>query len=429
MREYLAIRGEHRLSGSLAVSGSKNAALPLMMATILSAGECRLRNVPNLEDISVSVQLLRSLGGEVEFRNNELRTRMSAVQYSNPPFHLVKALRASFWAFGPLIARTGSCRIALPGGDAIGSRPVDLHIRGLVAMGVEVRYEQGVVIGSAPGGLRPASIELEFPSVGATHHLLMTAALIPGTTVIRGAAKEPEIVQVAEFLTAMGAVVERAGTSTIVITGCQELGGAALTVMGDRIEAATYLLAGAVTRGAVTVRGIGPEALSGVLELLVQAGCDVLATDDRVMVSASERLRAVSFETAPFPGVATDVQPLLVAALATATGESRARETVFENRFGHVAEYKKCGADIRVAGDTAIITGVERLRGAPVDAIDIRAAAGLIILGCAASGVTEIHDIHHLDRGYENLVQKIRALGGNILRVPAFDGKELNVGW
>jgi UDP-N-acetylglucosamine 1-carboxyvinyltransferase len=288
--------------------------------------------------------------------------------------------------------------------------------------------QHGAVVAHAPGGLHPAHIVLDFPSVGATHNLMMAAALTPGVSIIDGAAREPEVVELAQLLNQMGAEIDGDGTSVIRVRGKEKLSGANIEVLGDRIEAATYLVAGAVTGGDVTVCGIKPEALQSTLGVLSQMGVEVDAAASKVRIVGPERINPCSFETAPYPGLATDVQPLLMAALTGADGMSTVKETVFENRFGHVAEYRRLGADITIAGQVASIRGVDTLSAAPVEATDIRAAAGLVIMGLQAEGITEIHDIHHLDRGYEGMVSKLQSLGAEIQRVPEAETKELVFG-
>ncbi|MFN8389725.1 MAG: UDP-N-acetylglucosamine 1-carboxyvinyltransferase [Bdellovibrionota bacterium] len=428
MLDQLHVLGGARLEGSVRVSGAKNAALPILMSTLLTAEPCVLHNVPDLEDTSVTERLLRSLGADMRYENGTVRIQTKQIVSSEAPYRFVKALRSSFWLLGPLIARHGSARVSLPGGDAIGSRPVDLHLRGLVAMGADIRLRNGVVFGSAPGGLHPQTIRLDYQSVGATHQLMMTAALVRGTTVIEGAACEPEVVELAEVLTRMGAHIEGAGTPRLEIQGRESLGGMEYEIEGDRIEAATFLIAGAVTGGKVTARGIDREKLRGVIEVLEATGCTVISAENSVTLSAPERLRACSFATNPYPGVATDVQPLLMAALTRADGVSVVEETVFDNRFGHVAEFRRFGADIHLDGRTATIRGVPTLSGAPVESSDIRAGAGLVLMGLAADGVTEVGEVHHLDRGYEHFVDKLTGLGARISRVPLFEAKELTVG-
>jgi UDP-N-acetylglucosamine 1-carboxyvinyltransferase len=415
------------------VCGAKNSALPLIIAALLSEEEICLSNVPDLEDISVLLRLLRSLGAESEYDSHTVRIKTPSIKGKVAPYSLVKALRASFWVLGPLLARAGQASVALPGGDAIGTRPVDLHLDGLRKFGAEFNVEHGVVIAEAPGGLRPAEIHLDYPSVGATHHLLMTAALIPGETRIYGAAREPEIVDLAELLCKMGARISGIGESNLLISGESRLRGASHEVLGDRIEAVTYLLSGAVTGGKVSVDGLNPETICSSLDLLERMGCRVLRETgarelDRITISGPERLKAVSFETSPYPGIATDVQPLFMAALTRAVGESVIHETVFESRFGHAAEYRRFGADIRIDGRLARVWGVDHLSAAPVEARDIRAAAGAVLMGLCATGVTQISDIYHLDRGYEGLTSKLQSLGAEISRVPCVEEKEVVFG-
>lgn len=428
MLEHLIIKGASRLEGRVRVSGAKNSALPLFISCLLSSTECYLENVPDLEDIAVTSRLLKSLGAQIDFADNKLRVNVPQILSTEAPYALVKALRASFWVLGPLLARSGKAQVALPGGDAIGSRPVDLHLKGLTQMNADIRLEHGVVFASAPGRLRGAKIKLDFPSVGATHHLLMTAALVPGETVIEGAAREPEIVELGNFIQRMGAMVEGTGSSTIRVLGRRELGGARIGIMGDRIEAATYLIAGAVTQGKVSVLGIPADTFRSSLEVLAEMGCTIEEDDKGITASAQTRLKNVSCKTAPYPGLATDIQPMLMAAMSIANGRSEIEETVFENRFGHVAEFRRLGAKIEINGRQAVINGVPKLSGAPVQAGDIRAAAALVLMGLIAEGVTQLHEVHHLDRGYENLIEKCQSLGAHIYREPVFEGKELVYG-
>ncbi len=426
--EFLLVQGGYRLEGAVRVSGAKNSVLPLLMATLLSAEKSELTNVPNIDDIGVTLRLLESLGAHCDYNGGRVTVQTAKITNAETPYSLVKALRSSFWVLGPLVARHGSARVALPGGDAIGSRPVDLHLKGLVSFGADVRLKNGVVVATVPGRLLPAKIDLDFPSVGATHQLMMTAALIPGESLITGAACEPEVVELANFLIGMGADIEGAGTPTLRIVGRKELGGCSQMVRGDRIEAATYLIAGAVTQGRVTVKGIEREKLEAVLEILDTAGCSVISSDTSITVSASDRLKPFSVTTAPFPGVATDTQSLLMAAAVRASGVSTIDETVFDNRFGHVAEYRRLGANIVLDGRRATITGVPTLSGAPVESTDIRAAAGLVVMGLMAEGETRVSEIFHLDRGYDGLVDKLQALGARVSRVPFAEHREVVFG-
>lgn len=414
MQEYLTIHGGMPLCGTVKVSGAKNSALPLLFATLLTAEECKLTNVPELDDIWVTLKLLASLGAESTFKDGVVKIKTPKIIDVKAPYPLVKAIRASFWALGPLLVRAGEARVALPGGDAIGSRPVDLHLKGLTQMGAEIEMRHGVVVANAPRGLTAQKIKLDFPSVGATHHLMITAALVNGETIIEGAACEPEVADVAVLLNGMGAQVEGAGTSRIVINGRDELGGAKAEVLGDRIEAATYLTAAAGTGGDVLATGISASDLQATLEILTKAGCEVTEEANGVRVKRIGELQAVSFETAPFPGLATDVQPLLMALMCGANGTSKISETMFENRLGHAAEYRRFGADIIIENQSAIINGVDCLGGAPVEARDIRAAAGLVIMGLMSEGPTIITGLKHLTRGYEDLTGKISKLGGRV---------------
>ena len=313
----------------------------------------------------------------------------------------------------PLLARGGAARVALPGGDAIGARPVDIHLEALRQMGADVTVKHGIVLASAPDGLKPAHISFRFPSVGATHQIVMAAALTKGQTVIEGAAREPEVIALAEMINGMGGSVEGAGTKQIIINGKSELGGANTTIIGDRIEAGTYLMAAAATGGDITVNGIDPLFFGSFLDVLTEMGLTVTSGDDFVRVQAKNKIKAVSIKTEPFPFFATDLQAPLMAALTTAQGESTIQESMFEGRFGHVSELCRMGAEIRIQDHSAIITGVDRLSGALVEGLDIRAAACLVIAGLAADGVTTISEISHLRRGYENLLGKISKVGGS----------------
>ena len=432
MREIFQIVGGRSLKGLVKVSGAKNAALPLLISSVLSSGTVRLSNVPDLDDIAATLRLLRTLGAKIEQSGDRVTISLSQIESTVAPYSAVKAMRASFWVLGPLLARAGEAKVALPGGDAIGGRPVDIHLKGLQQMGADVRMQHGVIVARAPGGLRPARVVMHYPSVGATHHLMMTAALVPGETVLDGAAREPEIVQVAELLTQMGARVDGAGTSTITIHGQQQLSDAELSVQGDRIEAA-------MTGGRVAVTGLSNDRtseplseqnnpLTECLRVLKAGGCEISVEAQQIVLQGPKKLHAVSFETAPYPGLATDIQPLLMAAMTVAAGECVVTETVFDNRYVHVPEYRRLGADIRIDGRVAVVSGKEFLSGAPVEGSDIRAAAGLVLMALAAQGRSEVHDIHHIDRGYELFVEKLRTLGAEISRIPTQEQRELIVG-
>ena len=414
MSEFIEIIGGSSLCGRVAVGGAKNAALPLLISTLLTSEECSLSNVPNLTDTSLVIHLLEQFGAEVSYDGRTVVMRTPRLVATEASYSLVKALRASFWVLAPLLARGRAARVALPGGDLIGARPVDLHLEGLVKMGADISLKHGVVYATAEHGLRPAMIDLRFPSVGATHQLIMAASLTPGVTVIKGCAREPEIIALANFLNGMGADIQGAGSSIIEIRGRSELSGTSANLIGDRIEAGTYLLAGAMTGGHVTVDGIDPMFLGSFLEILSDMGLDVSCGDTSVSVKRSGALRPVNVKTAPFPGLATDLQAPLMAALTLAEGISTIEETVYEGRFGHASELARLGANIKIAERVVTIEGTPKLTGAPVDGLDIRAAACLAIAALAAEGTSELHEVHHLRRGYEHFERKMSELGGRL---------------
>jgi len=416
MVEYIEITGGHTLHGTVPISGAKNAALPMLIASLLTPEPMEFHNVPNLEDVNLTLRLLEHLGAEVEFADNQARVCVPVLMAGEASYSLVKALRASFWVLGPLLARGGAARVALPGGDIIGARPVDIHLAGLARMGADLRIKHGVVYASAPGGLKPARIELRFPSVGATHQLMMAAALTKGTTVIEGAAREPEVVALANLLTLMGAQVEGAGGSVVAVHGRVELGGAGVRLIGDRVEAGTYLLAAAACGGAVRAQGIDPSFLDSFLDVLRAMGLAVQVGEDFVAVERQGALLPVDVATGPFPALATDLQAPLVAVLSLASGVSHVEENVFEGRFAHVSELCRMGARITIEERVATIQGVEKLTAAPVEGFDIRAAAALVVAALAAEGVTVIYEPQHLRRGYERLEEKLSKLGAQIGR-------------
>jgi UDP-N-acetylglucosamine 1-carboxyvinyltransferase len=414
MSEYIEINGGQALSGRVRVGGAKNAGLPLLISTLLTGEECRIHNVPNLTDTSLVVNLLEHCGATVHYDGDTVTVQTPVLSATEASYSLVKALRASFWVLGPMLARGGAARVALPGGDLIGARPVDLHLQGLAKMGADITLKHGVVYATAKDGLRPAVIDLRFPSVGATHQLLMAACLTPGLTVIKGAAREPEVIALANFLEGMGAKIEGAGSSIIEIHGTSELSGSETNLIGDRIEAGTYLLAGAMTGGEVTVEGIDPLFFGDFLNILEEMNLTVIRHEEGVTVKRSGELRAVSIKTGPFPELATDLQAPLMAALTIANGVSTIEETVYEGRFGHASELARLGANISIDGRMVRIEGVRKLAGAPVDGLDIRAAASLALAGLVAEGKTELHEIHHLRRGYEHFERKMRGLGASV---------------
>lgn len=414
MTHYLEIFGGRSLNGTVRAGGAKNAALPQLIASLLTGERCRFKRVPNLADVSLTLHLLETFGAETTFSNDVVEVTAKNLIATEASLSLVKSLRASFWVMGPLLARGGAARVALPGGDIIGARPVDMHIEALTKMGAEIKVKHGVVFASAPQGLRPARIEFRFPSVGATHQVLMAAALTPGTTEIIGAAREPEVVALADMLNAMGAQIEGAGSNKIVISGAESLKGCDVDLIGDRIEAGTYLLAGAATGGKVTVEGVAPHYFGAFLDVLEQMGLEVTTSPTSVGITARGRLQPVHVATGPYPQLATDLQAPLMAALTLAEGDSSIEEHIFEGRFGNVSELCRMGAQIRVEERKAIIHGVAGLSGADVDGMDIRAAASLVVAGLAAEGTTRLHEIQHLRRGYELVELKFGGIGGII---------------
>lgn len=402
-----------------------------MAGSILCADKCTLRNVPNLVDIKRMGQILMSLGVQLKQTDDLLEIDAKNINPKEAPYDVVSQLRASFFVIGPLLTRLGTARVPLPGGCAIGARPVDLHVRGLQAMGANVSIEDGIVHANLVGNksrLKGTNIYLDYPSVGATETILMAATLAEGETKIENAAQEPEIVDLANFCNAMGANVSGAGTNTITIQGVSELHSVDYHVIPDRIEAGTFLVAGAITQSEITLNSVIPEHLAPVIAKLNEIGCQVIAeADDEKMFGGnikSQRLRIVpgelqgtDIETLPYPGFPTDMQAQFTALLSISKGNSVISETVFENRLRHVAELQRMGTNIRVKGNHAIVQGVSMISGAPVMATDLRASAALVLAGLAAEGKTTVHGLHHLDRGYENLEAKLRSLGARIERV------------
>jgi UDP-N-acetylglucosamine 1-carboxyvinyltransferase len=415
----LEIRGGRRLSGELHVSGAKNSALVLMAACLLTRDTIRLRNVPPLTDITAMGEMLSSLGGQVHRDGDALELKGDSINSSTAPYELVNSLRASFFCIGPLLARTGMAKVPLPGGCQIGTRPVVEHVKGLKALGAQVTIEHGVVTAVVPGSghrLTGGRIHMDCPSVGATETLMMAAALADGETVIDNAAHEPEVVDLAGLLIAMGAKVRGAGTSTITIVGVDRLHGADYAVIPDRIEAGTFLLAAAITRSHLRVTPVIPDHLGAVLTKLEEAGC-TLEHDGVGLTIKADQINAVDLRTQPFPGFPTDLQAPFMSLLATARGTSVITENIFENRLQHVAELQRMGADIRMQANTAFVEGVARLSGAPVQGSDLRASAAMVLAGLAADGITSVRGLEYLDRGYANLEGKLNTAGASIERV------------
>ncbi|HEY7760296.1 MAG TPA: UDP-N-acetylglucosamine 1-carboxyvinyltransferase [Burkholderiales bacterium] len=415
--DKLLIQGGVALSGEVQVSGAKNAALPILCASILTAGTLRVRNVPQLRDVSTTLALLRQMGVEVSL-DEKLGVGLVAAGVHNrvAPYELVKTMRASILVLGPLLARFGEARVSLPGGCAIGSRPVDQHIKGLQALGAHIDIEHGYIRARADR-LKGARIVMDLVTVTGTENLMMAATLAEGTTVIENAAREPEVADLADCLVAMGAQISGQGSDLVTIVGVPELRAATYSVMPDRIEAGTFLVAAAATGGEIVLRAMRPGILDAVLTKLVEAGARVDNGPDRLTLRAHGRLKATSVRTAPYPAFPTDMQAQFMALDAMAEGTAVITETVFENRFMHVHELRRLGANIEVEGNTAIVRGVEGLSGASVMATDLRASACLVVAGLMAEGETLVDRIYHLDRGYERIEEKLSQLGARIRRV------------
>jgi len=421
LNPQLEISGGRKLSGELRVSGAKNSALVLMAACLLTRDTIRLRNVPPLTDISAMGEMLRSLGGTVNHTADGIELNGNHINNSTAPYELVNSLRASFFCIGPLLARMGMAKVPLPGGCQIGTRPVVEHVKGLKALGAQVTIEHGVVTAVVPGRahrLTGGRIYLDCPSVGATETLMMAAALADGETVIENAALEPEVVDLAGLLLAMGARVRGAGTPTITITGVERLHGADYAVIPDRIESGTFMLAAAITRSHLRISPVIPDHLGAVITKLEEAGCTIQHDGIGLTVKAN-RITAVDLRTQPFPGFPTDLQAPFMSLLATAQGTSVITENIFENRLQHVAELQRMGAAIRMQGNTAFVEGVPQLSGAPVQGTDLRASAAMVLAGLAAEGITTVRGLEYLDRGYAGLEDKLNAAGACIERVSA----------
>nr|WP_321257861.1 UDP-N-acetylglucosamine 1-carboxyvinyltransferase [uncultured Pseudodesulfovibrio sp.] len=415
--DKLIIEGGVPLQGSIQVSGAKNAALPILMACLLAEGQVNLSNVPKLADIRTSLKLLNILGCETSFENNEVTSLCTGLK-PEAPYDLVKTMRASVLCLGPLLARLGEAKVALPGGCAIGARPVDLHLRGFERMGAEFEITEGYIKGHCKGGLKGAKITLDFPTVGGTENILMAACLAEGESVIENAAREPEVEDLANFLNACGAKISGQGTSVITVQGVSSLSGCDYRVMPDRIEAGTYMVAAAITGGELEVLDCPFNALDAVSYKLREMGVWLQEEEGYVLVRrANGLLENVDVTTLPHPGFPTDMQAQLMALMCLGKGTGIIEEKIFENRFMHVLELVRLGADIRLKGRTAMVHGVDQLRGAPVMASDLRASASLVLAGLAAEGTTTIERIYHLDRGYENIEAKLSGVGARIKRV------------
>ncbi len=428
--DRIRITGGGPLEGTIPISGAKNATLPLMIASLLTSDTLTLKNVPNLADVGLLARILGNHGvdltiagkrpGQRSGEGDTMHLTARDIVDTTAPYEMVSRMRASFWVLGPLLAREGQACVSLPGGCAIGTRPVDLHLEGLTKLGAQIELESGYVHAKAPKGLAGGRITFPKVSVGATHNVLMAAVLAKGETVIENAAREPEVSDVAQCLVKMGAKIEGIGTSTLTIQGVDELSGAVHPVLPDRIETGTYAMAVAATGGDVLLDNARPDLLESALDVLSGAGVELTVTNRGLrVVRNGARLAPVDVETEPFPGFPTDLQAQLMALMARADGQSRIRETIFENRFMHVQELARLGADIELEGDTALVTGVNTLHGAQVMATDLRASVSLVIAGLVAEGETVINRVYHLDRGFEQIEQKLTNCGAQIERLAA----------
>ncbi len=416
--DYYSIKGGKKLAGEVEISGAKNAALPIIVASLLTEGETTLRNVPDLKDIRTILQVIEYLGAETEFKpeTNTLKIRAEKISNAEVPYELVKTMRASVYVMGPLLARVGEADVSLPGGCAIGERPVDIHLSGFEAMGSTIDLEHGNIKAVAKD-LRGTTYTMRKVSVGATANIMMAAVLAKGTTVLENSAMEPDIVDLGSFLIKMGAKINGLGTERIEITGVKKLKPVSYSIMPDRIEAGTFLLAGAITRGEVTVKNIEPEHIRSLADILQEIGFLIEENKNTMSVKPSKKLNGAIIKTLPYPGFPTDLQAPVMSLLTTVPGISVIIETIFENRFTHVAELRRMGADIMIEGNSAIIKGGAKLLSAPVMMSDLRAGAALILAALAAKGKTEIRRIYHSDRGYENITEKLLGLGADIERM------------
>ena len=414
--EKLFIQGGRRLSGTVKISGAKNAVLPVIAASLLASTPSVIEEIPDLDDVTTITEVLQYLGLNTRREPGRLFIDSTGIKSCEASYELVRKMRASFLVMGPLLSRFQEARISQPGGCAIGTRPIDLHLKGFEALGAEIIQGHGFIEARAPKGLQGAKVYLDFPSVGATENIMMAASLANGRTIIENAAQEPEIVDLANYLNAMGANVRGAGTNAIRIEGVKNLTGTTYAVIPDRIEAGTYMVAAAITGGDVLLKNVLYEHLKPLVAKLKEAGVAIEQDVDQMRVTASGGLRAVDIKTLPYPGFPTDMQAQFMALMSVADGSSIVSETVFENRFMHVDELKRMGANIRVDGRIAMLDGVKKLTGCPVTATDLRAGAALVLAGLAAEGQTEIGSVYHIDRGYDRIVDKLQGLGADISR-------------
>ncbi len=416
--EKLIVKGGCRLKGIVKASGSKNAVLPIIVASILGATRSRLEEVPTLEDVRTICEVLRCLGIKLSSpQEHVLDIDSTEITSCEAPYELVRNMRASFLVMGPLLARKGRARISMPGGCAIGSRPIDIHLKSFEAMGAKIENGHGYIEATVPGRLKGNTIYFDFPSVGATENIMMAASLAEGTTIIENAAKEPEIVDLANYINKMGGKVRGAGTEVLRIEGVPKLHGAEYTVIPDRIEAGTYMIAAAMTGGDVIIENVLIEHQKPLIAKLREAGATVMEDIDKVRIKSDGKLKAIDIKTLPYPGFPTDMQPQVMAMMVMSEGRSRVTETVFENRFMHVLELNRMGAHIISEGRNAVIEGPAHLTGCDVHATDLRAGAAMILAGLVAEGTTRISELHHIYRGYENIVDKMKQLGADIERL------------
>jgi UDP-N-acetylglucosamine 1-carboxyvinyltransferase len=411
----IIVENSPALRGTVKISGAKNSVLPIIAASLLSYGEVLIDDVPELKDVNVMIELIKFLGANCTFKDGKLKINVN-LKDVEAPYDLVKKMRASFLVMGPILARLGRAKISLPGGCAIGTRPIDLHLKGFQTLGAEIDIGHGYVEARAKK-LVGKKVYLDFPSVGATENIMMAAVFADGITTIENAAEEPEVVDLANFLNKMGANIKGAGTDTIRIEGVKELKGTEHTVIPDRIEAGTYMVAAAMTGGDVLIENVIVDHIKPIIAKLTECGIDVFEEGTGVRVKGNRNYKAVDVKTLPYPGFPTDMQAQMMAMMAGAKGTSVIIETVFENRFMHVDELKRMGADIKIEGRTAVVTGIDHLSGAEVKATDLRAGAALILAGLIAEGKTIINDVHHIDRGYVNIEEKLKNLGAIIYRV------------
>lgn len=418
--DHIIVKGGKKLSGKVRVEGAKNAVLPVLAGALLaSEGKSFITEVPNLADVYTIQEVLRSLNVDIEYfpEKNEMHIDASSQLSSEAQFEYVRKMRASILVMGPVLARNGFARVALPGGCAIGSRPIDQHLKGFEAMGANITFGNGFVEAKTDGRLRGAKIYLDFPSVGATENIMSAAALADGVTIIENAAKEPEIVDLANYINEMGGNVKGAGTDTMRIEGVETLHGSNHSIIPDRVEAGTFMVAAAITEGDVIIENAVPEHMAALISKMGEMGVDIQETDEGLRVRATRPLRSIDIKTMPHPGFPTDMQSQMMSLMLTAQGNGILTETVFENRFMHVEEFRRMNASVKIEGRSVIMEGPSKLQGAQVSATDLRAAAALILAGLAAEGITRVHELYHLDRGYVDFHLKLEALGADIERV------------